>query len=122
MKMTIATIFLALAAGQASADRFYQQVASKWQQSNQTQEISEAATATSYTPLYLKVVGNSREAFNQGKAVIRTPSKTTYTPLLRCAPRWCASACPRGCNFARPPAPRPPRQRSGHRWRAAPRR
>ncbi len=81
MKMTIATMFLALVAGQASADGFYQQVASKWQQSNQTQEISEAATATSYTPLYLKVVGNSREAFNQGKVVIRTPSKTTYTPL-----------------------------------------
>ncbi len=38
MKMTIATILLALAAGQASADGFYKQVVSNWQQSTQTQE------------------------------------------------------------------------------------
>ncbi len=81
MKMIIATILLTLAAGQASADGFYQQVASNWPQSNQTQEISGAVTETTYTPLYLQVVGNSRDSFNQGKDVIRTSSKTTYTPL-----------------------------------------
>ena len=81
MKMIIATILLTLAAGQASADGFYQQVTSKWQQSNQTQEISGAISETTYTPLYLQVVGKSREAFNQDQFVIRTPSKTTYTPL-----------------------------------------
>ncbi len=81
MKMIIATILLALAAGQANADGFYQQVVSERPQSNQTQEISGAVTETTYTPLYLQVVGNSRDSFNQGKGVIRTPSKTTYTPL-----------------------------------------
>ena len=80
MKMIIATILLTLAAGQASADGFYQQVTSKWQQSNQTQEISGAISETTYTPLYLQVVGNSRDSFNQGN-VIRTPSKTTFAPL-----------------------------------------
>ncbi len=78
MKMTIATILLALAAGQANADGFYQQVVGNAPQSSQA--TSNVTTETTYTPLYLQVVGN-RDAIDQGKVVIRTPSKTTYTPL-----------------------------------------
>ncbi len=81
MKKTIAAILLALVAGQANADGFYQQVVSEGPQSTQTQEISGAVTETTYTPLYLQVVGNSRDSFNQGKDVMRTSSKSTYTPL-----------------------------------------
>jgi hypothetical protein len=85
MKTTIATLFLALTAGQVNAGGFYQQVNANWQQSNtdDNQHISESVSEATSTPLYSQVVGKSREEFNHGKVVIRTSSKTTHTPLYQ---------------------------------------
>ncbi len=52
MKMTIATILLALAAGQANADGFTQQVVGDSQSSRQ--EISGEATEFTYDNKYLR--------------------------------------------------------------------
>ena len=83
MKTTLTTLFFVLAASQANAAGFYQEVANNWQQADAPAEITESVTETTFTPLYLQVVGNSREELNHGKVVIRTPSSTTYTPLYQ---------------------------------------
>ncbi len=79
MKLTIATILLALAAGQASADGFYQQVVGNAPQSSQ--EISGEATEFTYTPLYKQVVGRSGEIAKQEKEISRVASDFSFTPL-----------------------------------------
>ncbi len=78
MKKTIAAILLALVAGQANADGFYQQVAGN---SRQYSHVNGASTEFTYTPLYNQVVGQSREDLNQNQQAPRTASKTIYSPL-----------------------------------------
>ncbi len=79
MKTTIATMLLALAAGQANADGFYQQVIDQLSQSSQA--ISTDATEFTYTPLYKQAVKRSQELADQEKANTRIASEFTYTPL-----------------------------------------
>jgi len=75
MKKTIATMILALAAGQASAEGFYQLVVGDAPQSDR--DVSAPATEFAYTPLYLQVVGNTDFAGEVGRQV----PEFTYTPL-----------------------------------------
>jgi len=79
MKKAIATAVLALVASQANADGFYQQVVGNSPQSGQ--EISPAATKFTYTPLYLRVVDESRQALDRGQTIKSTATRMTYTPL-----------------------------------------
>ncbi len=78
MKLTIATILLALAAGQANADGFYQQVVGNAPQSSQ--EISGEATEFTYTPLYKEVV-EPDDIAKQEKEISRVASDFSFTPL-----------------------------------------
>ncbi len=77
MKLTIATNLLALAAGQANADGFYQQVVGDAPQSNQ--EISGEATEFTYTPLYKEVV-EPDDIAKQEKEISRVAPDFSFTP------------------------------------------
>lgn len=79
MKTTIASIVLALAAGQAYANGFYQEVVGH--ANCPSQEISGKPTEFTFTPLYNRVVGN-RQKFNDGSQdESRVDTKTAQTPL-----------------------------------------
>ncbi len=77
MKSTIATILLALTAGQANADGFYQQVDGNAPQSSQ--EISSEAIEFTYTPSYKQVV-EPGEIAKQEKEISRVARDFSFTP------------------------------------------
>ncbi len=81
MKTTIATILLTLAASQANADGFYQQVIGNSQQ--HAQEIQGEATEFTYTPLYRQVTKQSSEISKQEMENARVVPEFAYTPLYR---------------------------------------
>jgi hypothetical protein len=76
MKMTLATIFLVLAASQANADGFYQQIIGNSPQSEQA--MGNAQTEFTYTPLYRQVTENKMDFSHQ---VVGGLTEFSYTPL-----------------------------------------